>query len=966
MNSAIVKLLFTGFIFIFLLYSSNQAQENNIGTPFIKNYTRTDFQAGQQNWQIDQGTRGRIYFANNDGLLEFDGNNWTIHRLPDGIVVRSLFIAPAGKIYVGGYNEFGYFEPDSLGKLVYHSLNNLLKPEDRNFDEIWRIHHTPDGLIFQSYTQIIIINKNEAKVIKAPGHFHFSFNVNGQLYVVDLEKGILRYSMGNFFPLIGTEKLRGKEIWTMLPIGNNILFATAESGIYMYDGNQLKEWKNPAAHFLQKNRIFCGLTLDENHYVFGTVLNGLLVCTKDGIMVQNINRLKGLQNNTILCLSVDGTGNLWVGTDNGIDYAEINSPLSVLSWADGLSAGYTAKLFENVLYLGTNQGVFFKNWGDFLSFSSNEKFRLIENTQGQVWTLQKIDNKLFCGTHSGSYLISNDEARKISDIPGVWTFKKVVGRNDMIIGGTYSGLILYKKEGTTWKFSHKIKGFNESSRRIEFDSDGSIWMSHGFKGVYHISLNHELDSVSRVDFYNTASGFKNDIGINVIRIKNKIYFSAADGLYLYNNSTDTFEKTKFINDLKNWQSLAFLEEDQEGNIWYFDRGETGVLRLREDGGYTDINLPFKQLRGNLIGGFEFVYPVNEKHVLFGASDGFIHYNPEKYKNYQLPFQVYMNKVSLLNPDSVIFSGHFSTQQPFSPSIHFRNNSIYFSFSSNDYENPGKTEYATFLEGYDSDWTSWEPRNTREFTNLHEGSYTFHIKARNIYGTETEPLSYHFNIIPPWERTPIAYVGYIILLLVAVGIIILMIRRKIERSKQNEVKLQQEKFREREDKLQRETLEAEKEIIRLRNEKLREQMIMKDKELANSTLETIQKNKLLNKIKNDLKKMTPATIDSDLKNQIHSLTKKINKELDTEKQWEAFETHFENVHEAFLKRLKENYPDLSPRELKLCAYLRLNISSKEIAALMNISTRGVEISRYRLRKKLNLQRNENLTDFILTF
>ncbi|MEZ5145960.1 MAG: LuxR C-terminal-related transcriptional regulator [Bacteroidales bacterium] len=244
--------------------------------------------------------------------------------------------------------------------------------------------------------------------------------------------------------------------------------------------------------------------------------------------------------------------------------------------------------------------------------------------------------------------------------------------------------------------------------------------------------------------------------------------------------------------------------------------------------------------------------------------------------------------------------------------------------------------------------------------------TFLVKARNIYGIETDTKAYHFNIDPPWPRSAPAFILYAFLGLLLIGITILLMRKKIERSKLKEARLQQEKFREREDKLQRETLEAEKEIIRLRNEKLREQMTMKDKELANATMEMIQKNKVLNKIKNDLKKITTASHDDGLKNEVQSLHRKINKELDTEKQWEVFETHFENVHEAFLKRLKNQFPDLSPRELKLCAYLRMNISSKEIAALMNISTRGVEISRYRLRKKLQLSRNENLTDFILSY
>jgi len=925
-----------------------------------------DYHAGQQNWMIDQGVDGHMYFANNDGVLEFDGLNWNLYSLPKGIIARSLLVLDDGRIYVGGFNEFGYFVADSTGQLVYHSLMHFLLPEDREFDEIWRIHQTQDGLVFQSFSQLIILNKDDVTVVKAPGKFHFSYFVNGQLLVVDLKMGILRYSMGNFFPLLGTELLKGHEIWAILPFGNKLLFATSEKGIYIYDGNHLVEWSNSSSEFLKRNQIFSATRINSDFIAFGTIQNGFLICTNEGVPVQKINRGKGLQNNTILCLKKDKAENLWLGTDNGIDYLEINSPLSVLSYAHGVSAGYTAKLYKDVLYLGTNQGVFYKKWNEFLSAEKDEKFNLIEATRGQVWTLQVIDNHLICGNNNGTFIINGSEAQQISDVPGGWTYLELPKYENKILAGTYSGLILLQKIGNRWGTAKKIKGFNESSRLLEVDLDGSIWMSHGFKGVFHIFLNEELDSVNRVDFYNSSKGFSTEVGINVTKLNDNIYFSSSDGVYQYNRSTDFFEKNKLLNDLYRWIDHSKLVEDGEGNIWYFTNKESGVLRKQEDGGFVNINLPFKQIKGNLIGGFEFVYPIDAKNVLFGASNGFIHYNPNQYKDYQLPFSAYINKVSLLNPDSVIYSGHLSKSNKYIPALEFRNNALYFSFSANDFENPEKTEFATFLEGYDTDWTGWEVRYTREFTNLLEGEYTFYVKARNIYGVETEPALYKFTINPPWERTWVAYIFYSIFSILVIGIIIFLIRKKIERSKRKEKIRQQKKFREREEKLQRDTLEAEKEVIRLRNEKLREQMIIKDKELANSTLDMIQKNKLLTKIKNDLKNITSTTKDDELKNQIKILSKKINRELDTKKQWEVFETHFENVHEAFLKRLKIQFPDLSPRELKLCAYLRLNISSKEIAILMNISTRGVEISRYRLRKKLSLHRNENLTDYILSF
>ena len=114
MKKSINKSLFTKLAVVVLFFSllhGSIAQINSIGTPFIKNYNKADYNAGQQNWKIHQGPDGRLYFANNEGILEFDGLNWTLHRLPKRIIARSLFVSEDGRIYAGGFNEFGYFKP---------------------------------------------------------------------------------------------------------------------------------------------------------------------------------------------------------------------------------------------------------------------------------------------------------------------------------------------------------------------------------------------------------------------------------------------------------------------------------------------------------------------------------------------------------------------------------------------------------------------------------------------------------------------------------------------------------------------------------------------------------------------------------------------------------------------------------------------------------------------------------------
>jgi DNA-binding CsgD family transcriptional regulator len=188
--------------------------------------------------------------------------------------------------------------------------------------------------------------------------------------------------------------------------------------------------------------------------------------------------------------------------------------------------------------------------------------------------------------------------------------------------------------------------------------------------------------------------------------------------------------------------------------------------------------------------------------------------------------------------------------------------------------------------------------------------------------------------------------------------------RIEKSRIADNLKQKEKYLLREQELKEEALIAEKEMQRLRNEKLTLEMIHKEKELANSTMLIIQKNNILTRLQNDLRKISSIVGNDTAKNNISTLIKRIDKEIDSEKQWKVFNMHIEQVYEELFRKLKDLYPDLTPRELSLCAYLRMNISSKEIAILMNISPRGVEISRYRIRKKLKLDRDANLTEFMI--
>ena len=152
------------------------------------------------------------------------------------------------------------------------------------------------------------------------------------------------------------------------------------------------------------------------------------------------------------------------------------------------------------------------------------------------------------------------------------------------------------------------------------------------------------------------------------------------------------------------------------------------------------------------------------------------------------------------------------------------------------------------------------------------------------------------------------------------------------------------------------LENSQKIIKLNNDKLRLDIENKNRELATSTMSIIKKNEFLNAIKTELV--------SGGKNNLDKVVKIIDKNLNNTDDWKLFQEAFNNADKKFLKKIKNNHPELTPNDLRLCAYLRLNLSSKEIAPLLNISPRSVEVKRYRLRKKMNLEHDANLTSYIL--
>ncbi len=939
-----------------------------IGTPFIRNYSKHEYRAGAQNWAIRQDQNGCLYFANNEGLLVFDGVRWELFRMPNNSMVRSVFIDKNGKIYIGAYNDFGLMESDIDGKMSFISLKTHLPSEYQNFDDVWSTMSFQDGIVFQSYKAAYIFKKdNTCDVLSAPSRFIGSFSVRDRLILNDVTSGLSEYDGETLTSLPGTEALRGEEIRSVLPFGDSssFLICTSNKGLFIYNGVKLQQWTIGVNDMLKSKQIFSAITLKNNYFAFGTVQDGVIIIDDSGLLIQHINTRNGLQNSTILNLFCDRAGDMWLALDNGIDYVNINSPLTFIQNHDGFGSGYTTLIFRDKIYLGTNQGLFVNDWN---GTGSGGDYRLIPGTSGQVWYLGIHNDVIVCGHNKGTFIIDGERAEQINDIPGGWKYHILRSHPDYMIGGTYSGLILFRWVNSKWEFLRELKGFGESFRVFEEDEKGNLWMSHGLKGIFKVCLNETLDSVKSYHYYNESDGLPVTYNMNLFKVNGKLIFTTlSNGFYEYQEQTDHFVPDLFLNQLfKTMKGASLLKEDNAGNLWYISDDRLGFFQPEDDMTYRQVVSPFELLDGRFINGFESVYCNSEKDIFIGIEDGFAHYSPRNSFVTDNDFSAHITQAVALYPDSVFYYGNNFHPKGEKKTYHFpyRRNGIGFTYTSPVYCCQGNIMYSYFMKGISDNWSPWSTSTSQEFSHLPEGEYEFIVKARDTMGNESSSDSLMIVIHPPWHRSVMAYVIYFILSFLVAVTLIRTVRRRIEVVNNKERLRQIKEYSDREQEYERQALQAESEIINMKNENLRIQMVQRNKELANQAMNLVRKNEFLGKIRNDINKIKERSADKTVSEMADSIIVEINKDIDHNTQKEVFEKAFDEVHELFLEKLKRRYPNLTPAEQRMCAYLKMNISTKEIAPLMNISVRGVEICRYRIRKKMGLTRDVNLTSLLI--
>ncbi len=924
------KLICSLFVLSFSCYLSAE-------NPVIINFTKSNYGAANKNWSISRDDHGMMYFGNDIGLLEFDGLEWKLNRLAKAQVVRSVYAASYQTIFTGGYEEFGRWDRQPGGELKYTSLSSGFPADTWSNDDIWRIFPQGDNIYFQSFSGLFFYDtrKAEARKFPSPKNFHFLMQVNDELWVQELQKGLYRIKNAQLIEIPGSEFFGNTEVKAILPYRNCYLIVTSNKGLYVYDGKEFAPFNTSA--ILLNAGINCGIESKRGYYYLGTILDGIYVLDREGQVVNHINSDTYLQNNTILSLHEDSYGNVWAALDRGITCLLQMPGINCYVDPTGkMGAVYAAALFADRLFIGTNQGLFYTQGTDLSEMRSIPGgLTLMNEIKGQIWDLKVIGDKLYCGYNDGLRIIDS-RLNVQQPIPhfteGIFSIQQ---HDDYILMGGYASLKVLDARNNKLL----LDTIREPFINVRVDHLNNVWLEHLNKGMYRCQLSADMRQVKSSVSY--GENKKLPYKLHLFKVGGRVAMLGDNDFYTFNDvngEVERYEPLKHsLADLRDVRNVGDLDKNRfwvmSGNVIYriVNDGSQNHVEDKFDIGYNGMSL---------VNHFERIIALTDSTSLVCLDNGFLLCSNDKQQSLITLATPYIKAFSAQKSDGDTWYA-VSGEKPRLPFTYKR---VELSFATRD-ALAHNVSFQYMLDGVDG-WSNPEKVNKVVYERLPKGNYTFHLRAVDNLGNVSETITFPFEVLAPWYQTTLAYLAYVLLVIAALSLARIFVLRRYQRQHLMRIRMRESKR------------------LSQVNEKLQHQIKEKDAELFSQSSFMIQRNELIMRMKDEIEDFYKIHNNKALAPLYHKINMLFNSNLDTEDDWRHFLIKFEEKHGDFFKRLKTQYPQLTVNDLKLCACLRLNMDSKEIATLMHISVRAVENARYRLRKKINLASSESLTAFIL--
>ncbi len=932
---------------------SNSFFKETLNIPQITHFTTKDFKADPQFWAMCKDSTGIRYFGNNDGALVYDGERWQKVVLPNSSSVRSLLYTSQGIIFAGGYNELGVIKKDSFGTYYYESIVDKLQLQNRTLENVWQVHESEQAIIYRTFNGLIVLQNGVSTYITAPEKFTAAAVINSKYYVQDAKEGILMYEVtsGQLSKVFSAESFNNESISAIMPSSMEFVIELITTSGQIYVGNtQTKTIYKKNTAFLDRfQETVLTAIKSENSYVFGTLGSKIIMISENGDLLELPIAFKEIQDATVLGLFKEEEG-LWLLLNNGLDF--ISYAPSGVQLFDKASV-YDVILNKKAIVLATNKGLYFaENQQESNALFTEIPFQIVEGTEGQVWSINDFGESILINHDKGLMVYQNGILKQLGRTTGIWKTIPIPGRMNQFLACGYDGLYLLEKNETDFSIIHKLKGFDESSRDIiPSQEKGMYWICHGYKGVFKIKIDENYDRVYAIDHYTDQNGFPSYLNINAHYWDSTIVFSTNHGLYKYDESQNSFSPHDTLNAILGTTANTRKIVEEEQITWLVQDDEVGYFdRSSENPEF--INDYFLNLKGQLNRGMESIHPLGDMNVLIGAKTGLYFYNLNQMNTNtsvtaltSISYQINTERKTIPIPlDGTL------TELPET------NRLLTFQFSAPKLGMYKDIQYSYMLKGIEQNWSSWSTVAFKEYSLLPPGDYTFMVRSRNNKGALGTTDTFSFTIVPLWYKSTLAVMIYSILFIMMCWSIYRVISHRVQRRHEEILQAAESSKR---------LLELEVKQLKLVEDKiiLQEDVLTKNKKLANYTLQLVNKKQAFIELQEDLQELRELIKNRQSKKKLFDIFRKLHQHKIGEEYLEVFDIHFEEIHRLFFEKLKTVTMHLTKRELRLAAFVKMNLANKEIAPLLSISVRGVETARYRLSKKLNIPKSSSLQEFL---
>ncbi len=750
-----------------------QAQQQ-IGRPLINNYSYQDYEGNSVNWWVLEDKEGIMYFAQGNGIMQYDGVNWNFFRAENG-GTRCMVQDDSGTIFVGGTGNIGYLKHNQVGSLEYVSLNDKIPEAHQVFGEVWEVDYYQGRVIFRTEFKLFCWDGTSIKVIDSEDGYHVGNIVNDIYYLRIWGRGLCYLTDQDTLELVpGGERFANERIYVILPYDEKrVLLGTRNEGFYLFDGTNYEPFRTEADDPLRSNLYLPGVALQDGRFLLNSFSTGAYLIDHDGRLIQKYTVDNGLQDGAVDFTFLDSRGVLWMALFNGISSVNLNNSFTYLDKDMGLPTNvvFYVKRFKGTLYLSTNDGIAYLD-------EETNRIELLEGTFGQGSEFLEFRERLYVGT--GDMGLIEIKGNSFEYVKKNLNYDLRASSQVLQSKVDPNRLYIPHQQGITSLYFNTVKNqFEVESQNSEYTfsggganlletPEGNLWVTANESGkVFFIKPKFGTGQFDLADaekvVYDQKNGLPDSpIGFGAFDDEIQFFAPRVKKTLVFQPDQQNFVPQKYIyDDWIDWdRQSSNITKDGAGKL--FLNAGSGVIVLTKDanGQYTVNTDTFKELKNSTIWYIYVEDPQSDgtQVVWMTGPDGVVRYEGKLEKPSIPNFVTHIRRLTI-SGDSLLYAGSVSIPQDLE--ISHDNNSVTIGYAAPLFIGQKDMRYSTWLTGLEEGWSEWTSQTTREYINLPPGSYNFKVRARNVYGDISEDASVPFVISYPWYRTWWAYALYLL-------------------------------------------------------------------------------------------------------------------------------------------------------------------------------------------------------------